>query len=940
MVIIAAIVVIAIVAVSAILLTRGPSNGTTTTSIGPSTTAITNVSYLSSCQSVSAPGSYYLSGNIKTTNTSAPCVTIASSDVSIICDGKSISGSGPYTGLPPFSYGIYASGVSNTTINGCGVNGFSYGVYSYNTTGLTVINSNVSTNYVSNIYLNNTRRGVIANSQMGASSSPAGSIYVTGSSSNNTFRNNTLINNVLVGFNISSQKNNFINNYVSGSAWSFVCNAAAGYPHSSSASSNVCTNQSGCSFLTCSGTNLPDNASKAVLGSSINSCGTISSPGTYSLAAGINMAAFSSLSIQQLAQYGIPCININAANVKLDCNGYSVSHAYEGIVVSAPNVTLDSCTTNSSDYGIVVNGYSQTRLLHDSGTGDNASIYVNGATGTTISNASSQNSTYGIYFSGSSGSLVTNMSELRNIYGVYLTGSVSNIFNKGVAKNNTRFDVYATSDSANRSTNLMLLTSCGLTNAQWASCAQHTSNSTTLTVQVFSCMKITKPGAYVLGQSLLSTSNNCISFGTDNVVFSCNGKSITTSSGVQGPAILISGRKNVTITNCNLSGFSYGINVSNSSRISISGGGSHNLGYSGISFKNVTASSVTNTAYVMSPTFAAMAMYKSYNNTILDNNFSGVFQNYGILANDSSNNIIEKNYGVSNYVGLLITGSSLNNIVQYNNFTASNYADYQCSAQNSNLNSEYGGINYGGKKIGCRWLAVNLPGSPPQQCPVATGGALYYPLQSDNVYGGGLTCFSIYSNQSSINCQGHTIIATNGGTFAKFVNSYGAAITGCYLKGFTQPIVVQNGSVTISNSTIYQNASTSGYPSITINKGSSVTLQDLNIQTAGTGISIQGVKSGTIKANNVSSGGTAYTISNSTSIEITNNTASAASGAGMSLTSSLYNVFASNHFSGKSYGLFCAQGAGAPANNIDSGGNICSSQQGCLWISSSQQSCP
>ena len=62
-----------------------------------------------------------------------------------------------------------------------------------------------------------------------------------------------------------------------------------------------------------------------------------------------------------------------------------------------------------------------------------------------------------------------------------------------------------------------------------------------------------------------------------------------------------------------------------------------------------------------------------------------------------------------------------------------------------------------------------------------------------------------YNNATTINCNGHTIIATNGGIFALLAKgTQGSVIENCYLKGFTTAIEATGGSGRIYNNTILQ----------------------------------------------------------------------------------------------------------------------------------------
>ena len=183
-----------------------------------------------------------------------------------------------------------------------------------------------------------------------------------------------------------------------------------------------------------------------------------------------------------------------------------------------------------------------------------------------------------------------------------------------------------------------------------------------------------------------------------------------------------------------------------------------------------------------------------YNVTINGVNVSyGDNNNDGVVIVNSSHNLIINNFGYRNNIGLDLVGNSRNNSIYNNQFGNDNLAGYVCDAPDSQMNSEYGGANIGNTKKNCYWLAAVPSTAGPLGCPVALAPSLYV-LTNDYVYRQGNVCFSVFANQTTIDCRGHTILATNGGTFALFGagSQTTSELENCYLKGFTTPIVIQN----------------------------------------------------------------------------------------------------------------------------------------------------
>jgi parallel beta-helix repeat (two copies) len=84
----------------------------------------------------------------------------------------------------------------------------------------------------------------------------------------------------------------------------------------------------------------------------------------------------------------------------------------------------------------------------------------------------------------------------------------------------------------------------------------------------------------------------------------------------------------------------------------------------------------------------------------------------------------------------------------------------------------------------------------------------YVQLQQDVLYTSGSTCYYIFNSNSSsgkqttINCNGHTVYAPNGGTFADINGAESTIIENCYLIGFSKGVVSNARNTKIINSTI------------------------------------------------------------------------------------------------------------------------------------------
>ena len=156
-----AIIVVAVVAIAAIayfgILSGHAQSGKSTIPTGTTspTTTISGPTMveLSACGQIKKQGVYYLTKSVKYTSLSGSCINITSSNVELNCNGNKISGSGPYTGVSPYSYGVMAYGAKNVSLVDCNIMNFSYGAYLFSVSGGKLYLNNISLNTVSNLAL-------------------------------------------------------------------------------------------------------------------------------------------------------------------------------------------------------------------------------------------------------------------------------------------------------------------------------------------------------------------------------------------------------------------------------------------------------------------------------------------------------------------------------------------------------------------------------------------------------------------------------------------------------------------------------------------------------------------------------------------------------------------------------------------------------------------
>ena len=931
-IIIAAIAIVIVAIAGVLVVLHKPS---TPTSSSTTTMQVIRAGSIDSCGGITKPGNYFLSANIKTAISSGACINITASDVALVCNQHSIIGSGPYSGVPPFSYGIEINGQNNVSVSSCAIANFSYGVYAHASSDVVLRSNNITSNYLSDAYFSGTQNSIISNNLMDRASSSQGALYLANGSSGNRILNNTIENNRVYGIGIDSIGNSYINNTLNYNPSSFYCGTSSSFPRSSNAEGNYCYNNTGCAFVSCGGINKPANLSAILLGNSIDSCGTVVSPGSYRLASNLNTSLFANTSNPAFRQSGMPCIKIDTNNTALNCRGFSITGAPVAILANdRDNVTIANCSISGSGYGVMLSNETDMYVSNMTFRNNTFAIELLNVTSSVISSIRSFGNKYGMYVLDASANNFLGFNTSKNQYGIYLSQSVGNLFSKGTAFNNSIVDVYATPDSANASYDLMQQTACGFTNTKWAGCRQNIASS--LGYYPFSgCATLSRQGTYSLTSNIINPTSMCITVNTNNVTLNCEGHSLFQTLSTPGPAIYLNGRKNVTINNCGITGFTTAINISNSSGIGVYGMVAHTSLY-GLSLSNVSNSVVEGSTFSGAANVSMKLLHVSGSSIIMNNVTYGVGNNYGILVNGSQRNIIENNTGSTNHIGVYFTGSSKNNTVMNNTMQLSGYADYLCNG-NGGINDEIGGINYGSKKIGCLWMVALIKGTVTQSdCEVALQPGIY-PITSDQLYNYGATCYSVFANGTTINCNGHTILATKGGTFALVKNVTGAMIENCTLKGFTRPIFVRNSGITILNNRIFNTNTTNAAITLIDGLVNSKILAN-NITTPYLGISMNFSSGAYLFNNTVTSASTAYQIASSIGFAVNNNTAAKSTGTGLVLSNTTSSIFENNMFLAKK-GMVCLATSQTNTSNIDSGNNFCSSISGCAWMKSSSSTC-
>ncbi len=922
-----AVVALIVIVAIALAVTSHPSQPTT---VSATTVQQASAAAISACTTINKPGAYYLSGNLNYTKASGACLVIAANGVSLNGRGYRITGSGPFSDTQPYSYGVLLQGVSNVSVANLTVERFSYDVFLNATSSSAIADSHLTNATLSGIYLLEAYNNSISNDSVSVSQSKQGGIHVA-SGSGNSFSHDVSSGNAYYGLVLDAAGNSFSHDAFASNPTDLICNASAATQDAGTFTNSTCSVNNFCGFATCA-TNVPFNFSSVSLAPGpVHTCGTIYISGNYALESDISTAAYAGK--QGALSNGVSCIRVLAPDVSLTCSGRQIHDSSYGIYVGqVPNVSISGCVLNNDTYGVYMSQSFKPDISNSTFSNDTYGLSMNGTAAGTVSNSKALHDTYGLFVNSSPGTLFYNTNARNNTYGIYMNSGYGSVFNGGSSSNNTDSDLYCTPYTYNSTTDLAQGFSCGLTSCKWASasCKQTVLPSLSL-YPVSSCKTITRPGAYQLSQDIIAQST-CLSVAASNVSLSCNGHSIR-GSGL-GSAFLVANESNVSISNCTASNFAFGVNASGSTRLKLQSDSFSGVS-AGLRLYNVTYSTLAS-LHVSGATGYGFNLTRLAESSVVNSTAgAGAGSAYGFAFINATRNNIGFDSATSNPGYGFYFGNSRNNTV-YNDSASSNKAgDYVCSGTSTGVYSNPISVDSGITKAGCDWLVET---SGVVQGPSCT--SFFSPssvvFNRDLLFTSGSTCFGIYvnkagsANTTSIDCEGHTVYAEHGGTFADISNASGVSISDCLLVNFTTGIEGNGQGSSIHNNTIVR----AGNAIVLSGRFSSV--YDNVIQNGTSGITVANATETNVYNNRLYGNSYGLTFTNSTALTVTNNTVQD-SAYGAYLDNTTRSSMQSNMFSDSSKAsVYCAGSSiGNSSSNIDSGGNSCQTASNCGWFSAS-----
>ncbi|VVB53659.1 Right handed beta helix region [uncultured archaeon] len=303
----------------------------------------------------------------------------------------------------------------------------------------------------------------------------------------------------------------------------------------------------------------------------------------------------------------------------------------------------------------------------------------------------------------------------------------------------------------------------------------------------------------------INTSGTCFTFAAGNAKLDCQNHIISgNSSHHSADGIAVDGFNNVTIVNCDVRNFAYGIVISNINRFTLANNSVQGGFYNALFFSYATNGVIQNNRALLNNIGQpVMALNYGGNNLIVDNLF---YNNTGSeqirMEGNTSHNTIVHNTLVYGGTGFSDAGSSYNNISDnavcehstydfsdFSGFPQTNFGRDNSCAATSNWNDT--GIS------GCTYTCEGIT-----QC-----GEIYHSveLQTDLISNGTCITLNLNPNGITVDCGGHIILGNGSGT-GIYVPVNNASIKNCDVRNFTEGIFLNNSiNSTVSDNTLRSN---------------------------------------------------------------------------------------------------------------------------------------
>ncbi len=695
-----------------------------------------------------------------------------------------------------------------------------------------------------------------------------------------------------------------------------------------------------------------------------------------------------------LGPYHGTCITVteDGSNSTLNCNWRSIiglgTNPISGIYLTyASGVTVENCNVSNFYYGISLSHSDHNTIRanraalgeigiylnpQDSNNAiDRNTVTLNNWAGVFVYESSDNNFTYNnVSFNSnpyeepcgidmrypSTGNIFSHNTVNSNLYGV-CTSAEGNIFTNNDISSNYYFGIYADGEDtfahnticSNLDTNAYCdygqidgggnictpegETVCSDSITCNSGCPAPAPPSCASGWVVNSCpCTLTAPGDYILEGNLTAT-GDCITLPgiSSGSTLDCQGHSITGPMG-NGNGILLDDATEVTVKNCSVSDFDWGIAIY--MELFWGEGGSTLTGNS-VTFNN-----------------NGITLYGTDGNTLANNNATLNGQS-GIRLYSSADNVLTGNdANLNGFAGIYADSDSSGNVLAGNTF-CSNYADTACDYPQADGSGNV--CTPEGENAECSITCNSgcpapappacAPGWVVGACPCVLTAPGDYTLESSLTAAGDCITFPGISSGSTLDCQGNLIEGHGTGRGIRLLYASEVSVEGCTVTGFTTGISLDysySNEITGNNASldydgIYligssgngisgNTASQDREAGILIDSSDDNTLTGNTANQDGLGINLTSSNGNMLTGNNADSNDqTGIYLHGASNGDFSDNNASSNADYGFALySSSGDNSFTDNLATNNSKDFYCDDTS--PNNDLN---NTCNTERGC-----------
>jgi len=371
------------------------------------------------------------------------------------------------------------------------------------------------------------------------------------------------------------------------------------------------------------------------------------------------------------------CITVNANNVVIDCNGYTLTGPLTGgypptntggIYVSGrTNVTVKNCIITKYGAGIYLNSGGQhtltNNILYSNFIGINAYMSSNNVL---TQNKAYNNTQAGIIVAAGSNNVLTQNNVYSNTAnGIGITqSSIGNTLTSNTVNNNGQFGLTVQMSSqattidntvCGNTMNDIYVDSPGSTGDNTCDVSKSFFDGSAVTcsrscpIPITGCQVLDTYGAtYALQNDIPNAMGGCFPIIAPDVTLDCNGKTITGPNGGEG--IIVQASSGAIVKNCIITNFANGIHLMMAQNSQLINNTANNNTADGIvldmnsNLNTLTGNTANNNAAY------GIFIYSSSNNVLTGNTASKNAQIGIRLQQGSSNNVLNNNYACSNVI--------------------------------------------------------------------------------------------------------------------------------------------------------------------------------------------------------------------------------------------------------------------------------------------------